>query len=110
MKKMKCLSLLLSLLMLLSCVIPAGATEVTTPDAAVAVVPQTLPQEEEPTFGTVCIRQGCRTINGLMPLGGSDRKLDTAQAAFLYEMNTGYYQLFLFCPNMKQLFCLFQNV
>ena len=89
MKKFKCFSLLLSLLMLLSCVVPAAATEMTTPSDVLAVVPQTLPQEEEPTFGTVCIKQGCRTINGLVPLGGSDRKLDTAQAAFLYEVNTG---------------------
>lgn len=89
MKKIKCFSLLLSLLMLLSCIVPAAATEVTTQDNTIAVVPQTLPQEEELTFGTVCIKNGCRTINGLMPLGGSDRKLDTAQAAFLYETNTG---------------------
>lgn len=89
MKKIKCLSMMLSLLMLLSWAIPAAATEVTTPEGTIAVIPQTLPQEEELAFGTVCIKNGCRTINGLVPLGGSDRKLDTAQAAFLYETTTG---------------------
>ena len=89
MKKVKCLSLLLCLTLLLSCVLPVSATEVATEETIHAVVPETLPQEEELTFGTVCIKQGCRTINGLIPLGGSDRKLDTAQSAFLYERNTG---------------------
>lgn len=89
MKKIKCLSLLLGIVLLLSCVMPVSATETTPPAAPIAVVPETIPQEEELTFGTVCIKQGCRTINGLVPLGGSDRKLDTAQAAFLYEVNTG---------------------
>lgn len=89
MKKIKCFSLLLSFLMLFSCALPAYAVETTAPSATIAVVPQTLPQEEELTFGTVCIKNGCRTINGLVPLGGSDRKLETAQSAFLYEVNTG---------------------
>ena len=89
MKKIKHLSLLLSLLLLLSCVMPVSAAETTDTAATVAVVPETIPQEEELAFGTVCIKQGCRTINGLVPLGGSDRKLATAQSAFLYEVNTG---------------------
>lgn len=89
MKKIKHLSLLLSLLLLLSCAMPVSAAETTDTAATVAVVPETIPQEEELAFGTVCIKQGCRTINGLVPLGGSDRKLATAQSAFLYEVNTG---------------------
>lgn len=89
MKKFKHLSLLLSLLLLLQCAMPVCAAEVTQPADTIAVVPETLPQEEELTFGTVCIKNGCRTINGLIPLGGSDRKLDTAQSAFLYETTTG---------------------
>ena len=89
MKKVKHLSLLLSLLLLLSCALPVSAAETTAPAPTIAVIPETIPQEEEPVFGTVCIKNGCRTINGLIPLGGSDRKLATAQAAFLYEVNTG---------------------
>lgn len=40
------------------------------------------------SFGSTPVTSGCRTINGMSPLGGSERKLDTAQAAFIYEMNT----------------------
>lgn len=36
----------------------------------------------------VTVVNGCRTIEGMYPLGGSDRMLDTAQAAFIYETNT----------------------
>ena len=89
MKKFKRISLLLSLLLLSQCIIPVLATSVIPTEATVAVSPESLPQEEDLSFGNVCIVQGCRTINGLRPLGGSDRRLDTAQAAFLYEVKTG---------------------
>ena len=89
MKKFKRISLLLSLLLLSQCIIPVSATSVIPTEATVAVSPESLPQEEDLSFGNVCIVQGCRTINGLRPLGGSDRRLDTAQAAFLYEVKTG---------------------
>ena len=46
------------------------------------------PAATEPAFGTVCVKQGCRTIDGMTPLAGSDRKVSTAQSAFLYEINT----------------------
>lgn len=94
MKKFRCLSLFLSLLLAVSCLQPAFATQVETTvgttEAITADVPETVYQEtEELEFGTVCIQKGCRTVNGLVPLGGNDRRLDSAQAAFLYEMNTG---------------------
>ena len=40
-------------------------------------------------FGSVCILNGCRTMDGYVALSGSDRRLDTAQAAFAFERNTG---------------------
>lgn len=91
MKKIKSLSFLLCFCLLLqSLSLPALATEATVPMATISVSPETVPQEtEEPAFGMVCIQKGCRTINGMMPLGGSDRRLETAQAAFLYEVKTG---------------------
>ena len=46
------------------------------------------PAATEPAFGTVCVKKGCRTIDGMTPLAGSDRKVSTAQSAFLYEINT----------------------
>lgn len=43
----------------------------------------------ELAFGSVCILNGCRTVDGYVALAGSDRRLDTAQAAFAFERNTG---------------------
>ena len=47
------------------------------------------PTTRELAFGSVCILNGCRTIDSYYPLGGLDRKLDTAQSAFVFERSTG---------------------
>ena len=91
MKKMKHISLLLCLCLLLQCIpVNAAATETITPTETLAEMPgETVPAETEPpAFGTVCIQNGCRTIEGMVPLAGSDRKLATAQSVFLYETTT----------------------
>ena len=93
MKKINSLSIVLSLCLLLqSLVLPVGATSMDPTElltdgfqAVDSVISQ---KTEEPTFGTVCIQKGCRTINGLVPLAGSDPRLATAQSAFLYEATT----------------------
>ena len=82
-----CLSLLLQCLL-----IPVSATapDPTVPvqDAFAAELPA-IPAETEPlAFGTVSIQKGCRTINGMVPLAGSDPRLATAQSVFLYESTT----------------------
>lgn len=64
------------------------ADETEPPEESTAAVNDPVSQNAELDFGTVCIKRGCRTIEGMTPLAGSDRKVDTAQAAFLYEMNT----------------------
>ena len=89
MKKIHSLSFLLSLLLLVQCLlIPVSATAVQT-GASAATEAAFIPAEtEEPAFGTVSIQKGCRTINGLVPLAGSDPRLATAQSVFLYESNT----------------------
>ena len=93
MKKFKFLSILLAVcLALQSMIIPVYATDTTDPSAteptetvpsagAIAAVP-------EVEFGSASITNGCRTINGMTPLGGSDRILETCQAAFVYDANT----------------------
>lgn len=43
---------------------------------------------QEVGINDVAVVNGCRTIEGMYPLGGSDRMLDTAQSAFIYEINT----------------------
>lgn len=84
MKKMKLFSVLVCLCMLAQCfLIPAGAAVV--PETQVPESISAAPVVEELEFGEVCIQKGCRTIEGMAPLGGSDRKLETAQSVFLYE-------------------------
>lgn len=90
MKKIKIPSLVLCLAILLQCLLLPAAAEavpVTTSEtlAAQPLIPQAT---EPPAFGTVCIQKGCRTINGMNPLAGSDPRLATAQSVFLYESTT----------------------
>lgn len=90
MKKFKYLSLFLCLLLLLNCLYSpvlaaeTGAVEETSLNAEDILSLET----EEIPFGSVCIEKGCRTVNGMVPLGGSDRRLETAQSVFLYEVTT----------------------
>ena len=90
MKKYRIFSLVLCLVVLLSCMpfrsnaMDSGQTDVP------AVSEETEPYVDVPAveYGGAPITNGCRTINGMTPLGGSDRILKTAQAAFIYEINT----------------------
>jgi len=92
MKKIKYLHILLCFVLLLQCVmLPARAEETTentepTTEATEPYVPMDAIPEVE--FGSASITNGCRTINGMTPLAGSERMLETAQAAFVYEENT----------------------
>ena len=89
MKKFRYLCILLCLIILLQSVsFSAAATETTVPTES--SVEETEPYVEPPAveFGAAPITNGCRTINGMSPLGGSDRILQTASAAFVYEANT----------------------
>lgn len=94
MKKIKHLSLFLCLVLLMQCtVLPAAATEApveTTQAALETFSPAEIQsaENEEIPFGMVGVQKGCRTIEGMVPLGGSDRRLETAQSVFLYEVNT----------------------
>lgn len=61
-------------------------TAQTEPAAAQSPVEETAPMA---AYGTASVVSGCRTIEAQVPLGGSERMLDTSQAAFVYEKNTG---------------------
>lgn len=78
-KRILCLLLALQML----CV-PVYGTE--TQEQTAETVPNTVVTGE---YGTNSILSGCRTLDGQIPLGGSDRMLETAQAAFVYETTTG---------------------
>ena len=93
MRKNNYLSMLLCLSLLLQCLlIPVSATapDPTMPvqDVFAADLAPIPTETEPPAFGTVCIQKGCRTINGMVPLAGSDPRLATAQSVFLYESTT----------------------
>ena len=103
MKKFRCLALLLSCLLAVQCFfLPASAQMETTETL------ETLPTESadmtaqtaDIPFGQVCIQKGCRTINSMSPLAGSERKLDTALSAFLYETTTDTV-VYAYNPDMK---------
>lgn len=40
-------------------------------------------------FGSAPIKNGCRTLDGQVPLAGDDKMLSTARTAMVYELNTG---------------------
>ena len=101
MKKVKCLSLILSVLLLMQSVLVPAAAETETTQTEQAETEQAITaQTEELPFGTVCIQKGCRTINGMVPLAGSEKKLETAQAVFLYETNSNTV-VYAYNPDVK---------
>ena len=85
MKKLSAISLVLAIALLMQLVLPVFATE---PDATEPTPPETLPSAIGATapqaeFGTATVLSGCRTMNAQVPLGGSDRKVETAVSAFV---------------------------
>lgn len=93
MKKFSYLPVLLCLSVLLQCLLlPVSAAAVnpteTIGNGLAAEMPAVPAETEPPAFGTVSIQRGCRTINGMIPLAGSDPRLATAQSVFLYESIT----------------------
>lgn len=101
MKKVKFLSLMLSVLLLAQSVLIPVAAEAETTQTEPTETEQVLTvQTENLPFGTVCIQKGCRTINGMAPLGGTEKKLETAQAAFLYEANSDTV-VYAYNPDLK---------
>ena len=99
MKKMKYLCLILSAFLLAqSLLLPAAAESV--PEQTEETTAAQPTQEAELAFGTVCVQKGCRTINGMAPLAGSERKLETAQSVFLFEYETDTV-IYAYNPDMK---------
>ena len=93
MKKIRFASLILCLLVLLQCTplyIYATETAETTEPIQPPTQEETEPYVELPEveYGGAPISNGCRTIHGTTPLGGSDKILKSAQSAFIFECNT----------------------
>lgn len=88
MKKFSGLSMLLCLLLILQMVcMPVFATETDSTETEPVGSADTVVSDG--TLGAVTVSSGCRSLAGQIPLGGTERMLDTAQAAFVYELNTG---------------------
>lgn len=95
MKKIRFISLLLCLVILLQCAaVPVRAAqpedESTDASADTSTEPSGETQATVPNvaYGAASITNGCRTVEGQVPLAGSERLLETAQAVFLYERTT----------------------
>ena len=91
MKKIRFLSILLCLCISMQCMcVSASATEPTEGAPPETILPQTnlFQDTTKIPFGQLCIQNGCRTIDGLSPLGGNGPRLATAQGVFLYEVNS----------------------
>lgn len=106
MKKNAFLSCLLCFALLLQCtVIPAHAEAIpVTTEAAetqeTATEETAAAQSLSLPYGQACIQNGCRTIEGMVPLDGSERKLDTALGVFVYETTTNTV-VYSYNPDMK---------
>lgn len=101
MKKIICLILCLVIFVQIP-PMSAGATE---PETVAETLQPTLPEAEGETappaeYGLATVLNGCRTMDAQEPLGSSDRMLDTAVSAFVYEQNTGTL-IYAYSPDLK---------
>ena len=81
---------ILALAMLFSCLlVSVPAEQLQQTDLTGVTDPLQSAGGNDLAFGSVSILQGCRTIDSYIPLGGLDRKLDTAMSALVFERNTG---------------------
>ena len=97
MKKVTVPSLILCCIVLFQWILlPAAAVPVEVPQTV--AVEESVPVQTQDSFmkntsglpfGQLSIQEGCRSVEGLQPLGGSERMLATAQAAMVFEKNTG---------------------
>ena len=109
MKKNTWLSLILVLALVLSCLpVHTFADDPTQPadtatdatQAPLDLAQQTQAPQTDYAFGSVCILNGCRTLEAQVPLAGSDRRLESAQSALVYEQTTGT-MIYAYNPDMK---------
>lgn len=79
----KLFSFFLAFMIICQAAILTNADE-TVPPTGLNDMPIAAPMESNNT----AVENGCRTLDGKSPLLGSDRKLQSSGAAFLYEINT----------------------
>lgn len=100
-----CISVLLTYLAIPVSAISPDMTEAVATDPQLPSV-QTAPSTELTSsvshlpFGLASIQQGCRTLDGKMPLAGSERRLPSAQGVFAYEATSGTV-IYSYNPDVK---------
>lgn len=86
MKKTEVFSVILCITLIFQFLsVSVTATEPSTSEAA--TTPETVPNYVETAAG-VSVSNGCHTIDGMMPLFGNGKYLETSAAAFLYEVKS----------------------
>lgn len=98
----KLFSLLLCLILAVQLAVPVSATETQQPTE---ILPQELPSvqmtmDASGEFALNTVLNGCRTLDGQIPLGTDARMLKSAISAFAYERNTGTV-VYSYNPDMK---------
>lgn len=83
MKKNSVFLRLMAAVLLFCCLVPSALAE------SPYIIADGPSANNQLAFGSVSILNGCRTIDSFVPLGGSDRRLETALSAFAYERSTG---------------------
>lgn len=98
MKKIKLHILILCAVLCFQCLaFPASASQT---EPLESIPEQTGEMTEPPVFGSACITNGCRTIEGMVPLSGSERRLQSAQGVFVYDTKTKTV-IYSYNPDMK---------
>jgi len=88
MKKYKLHMVLLCIVLLFQCVcVPAAAAQTEESTEPIETV-ETQGSTEAPVFGTASVTNGCRTIEGMVPLSGSERRLQSAQGVLVFDTKT----------------------
>jgi len=90
-----CVALLLQLL-----VIPASATNTETEGESADQSEPAQTTQPQAVFGTQSVLNGCRTIEGMVPLSGSERRLESASAVFVFDTKTNTV-VYSYNPDMK---------
>lgn len=91
MKKISLLCVVLCLCLLWSGISVMASATSALPDTAETtqpVSPSPQVQSSLYTGGDASVTRGASTLDGQKPLGGSDKRLETARSALLYELNT----------------------
>ena len=104
MKKIRVICFFLCLGMMLQLTGVRARADETDPTEGTDPAQQTEPVHQiavpEVPAGSVSITSGCRTIEAQMPLGGTEKLLQSAQSAFVFETTTETL-LYAYCPDIR---------